>query len=568
MTGQHEDLANTPAERAAAAAAKVAGSATGNAKSEQELFAGAPEVVVGDSTEESHIIVIGAGLVGCLCATVLLNKGFKVHVYERYPDIRSIPSVGRSINLSVTSRGLRAIKELGSELYDGVMGLATRVRGRIIHMPDSNVLFQRYGRDDSEYNHSISRIELNKHLINAASAAGAEFHFDHALSETSDFASEGMVGCTLNFVQGPPSKPDEQKHIRVLARCPVIACDGAGSRVRYALRKAGLTTFTEDIISRGYKEVLFPNPGEDHFGAKGENGAEPCHGRYGLHIWPRGEHMLMALANRDGSFTGTIYMDNKGENESFEAFADTPEGREKCSAFCEKYYKDAIPYVGGLESLVKQVTANPTGILGTVDATTWAVQGKVLLIGDACHAMVPFFGQGCNCGFEDTLWLGKLLDEYCCVDGKCAIDKCTPANFAACFSALEKERKPSADAICAMALENFVEMRDKTGDKKFQAIKQVENRLENAFPTKFRSRYAMVCYGGAGNVSYANAKLLGELQWGMLERLCSEMGSLETPEDMSREVASIDLNKAEKMIDEELVPKQKELGVDLLTVRH
>jgi len=119
-----------------------------------------------------------------------------------------------------------------------------------------------------------------------------------------------------------------------------------------------------------------------------------------------------------------------------------------------------------------------------------------------------------------------------------------------------------------MALENFVEMRDKTGDKKFQAIKQVENRLENAFPAKFRSRYAMVCYGGAGNVSYANAKLLGELQWGMLERLCSEMGILETPEDMSREVASIDINKAEKMIDEELVPKQKELGVDLLTVRH
>lgn len=296
--------------------------------------------------------------------------------------------------------------------------------------------------------------------------------------------------------------------------------------MRHALQAAGLSSFTEDLLPRGYKEVLFPNPGENDFGAKGDDGNEACHGRYGLHIWPRGDHMLMALANRDGSFTGTIYMDSKGDEESFEAFSDTPEGRARCEAFCEKYYAEAVPLVGGMESLVRQITQNPNGLLGTVRTSTWAVGGKVLLIGDSCHAMVPFFGQGCNCGFEDTLWLSKLLDEHCGgEDGVCDPQRCTGEKIAACFAAVEGVRKPSADAICDMALENFVEMRDKTGDVKFQAMKKVENRLENTFPDKFRSRYAMVCYGGDGNVSYANAKALGEVQAKILESLCECIGA-------------------------------------------
>lgn len=558
-----EDLADTPAERAAAGAR-----AGQDHAAEAAAFAEAPEVEVG-SGEGQHMIIVGAGLVGSLCAVVLLRKGFKVHVYERYPDIRSIPSVGRSINLSVTSRGLRAIKSLGGTLYDDILAkLATRITGRIIHMADGNVVFQRYGKDDSECNYSISRIDLNKFLIDAAAAAGAEFHFDHALSETSDFASGGAVGSVLNFTQGPPSQPLEQKKLRVRASCPVIACDGAGSRVRYALRRAGLTEFSEDLLSRGYKEVLFPDPGENDFGAPGSDEGEACPGRSGLHIWPRGEHMLMALANRDGSYTGTIYMDNEGPGDSFESFSDTPEGRERCRAFCEKHYAQAVPLVGGMESMVRQLTQNPTGILGTVSTQRWAVQGKLVLIGDACHAMVPFFGQGCNCGFEDTLWLSRLLDEHCCEGGQCAAAKCTGENFAACFKALQAARKPSADAICDMALENFVEMRERTADVKFQAMKKVENRLENAFPEKFRSRYAMVCYGGDGNVSYANAKALGVVQGGILERLCANMGGLDTEEKMAAEVASVDLQQAEALIDAELVPQQRQLNIDLSTVRH
>eukprot|EP00747_Dinoflagellata_sp_TGD_P169513 gnl/TRDRNA2_/TRDRNA2_198667_c0_seq1.p1 gnl/TRDRNA2_/TRDRNA2_198667_c0~~gnl/TRDRNA2_/TRDRNA2_198667_c0_seq1.p1 ORF type:complete len:576 (+),score=139.18 gnl/TRDRNA2_/TRDRNA2_198667_c0_seq1:96-1823(+) len=568
-----DDLQLTPAERAAAMAAEAAAqSGEGPAKAEakgaadhERLFAEAPEMTIGE--DGNTMVVIGAGLVGALAAVVLLRKGFKVHLFERYPDIRSIPSTGRSINLSVTSRGLRSVRALGGSLHDDLMKLATRITGRIIHLPDGKVVFQRYGKDDSECNYSVSRIDLNKFLIEAAETEGATLHFDHNMSETSDFVT-GEVGCTLNFVQGPPNKPEELKYLKVKVMCPIIACDGGGSRVRYALKRAGVLEFSEDLLSRGYKEVLFPKPEGEGFGCKGDSGSEPCDGRFGLHIWPRGDHMLMALANRDGSFTGTIYMDSHGENESFASFDDTEEGRTRCRAFCEKYYSHAAPHVGGMDQLVRQITSNPNGLLGTVHATRWAYKSKVVLIGDACHAMVPFFGQGCNCGFEDTLWLSRLLDKHCGDGSQVLQEKCTPENFATCFAELEKERKPNADAICDMALENFVEMRDKTGDIKFQTMKKIENKLENLFGAKFRSRYAMVCYGGEGNVSYANAKELGLIQWDILDRLCEGIGDLSTDELVQAAIEKVDVAQAEKLIDELLVPRQKELSIDLSTVKH
>lgn len=265
--------------------------------------------------------------------------------------------------------------------------------------------------------------------------------------------------------------------------------------------------------------------------------------------------MLMALSNRDGSFTGTFYMDNEGADESFAAFDDTPAGRDRCKNFCEKYYSEAAPHVGGMDRLVDQLVTNPTGVLGTVRTTKWAIKAKVLLIGDSCHAMVPFFGQGCNCGFEDVLWLSRFIDKHIIGDSDGLTDEnCTPDRFSACFAAVEQERKPNAEAICDMALENFVEMRDKVGDTKFLAMKQLENKLENLYPSKFRSRYAMVCYGGSGNVSYANAKELGILQNTILETLC-----------LTKE---LDLKLAESLIDEKVVPFQKQMGMDLSTIKH
>jgi kynurenine 3-monooxygenase len=221
-----------------------------------------------------------------------------------------------------------------------------------------------------------------------------------------------------------------------------------------------------------------------------------------------------------------------------------------------------------LEKLLDQVTKNPTGILGTVHTTRWAIKGKVLMIGDAVHAMVPFFGQGCNCGFEDTLWLSRFLDQHCGEGGRCLPEKCTGENFAAAFEALERERQPNGTAICDMALENYVEMQDKTADLKFQAMKKLENKMENAFPEKFRSRYAMVCYGGEGNVSYANAKMLGTVQATLLERLCANMTDLGSEEAQKAAVEKVDLAEAEQLIDQDLLPIQKKLCIDLSTVRH
>ena len=428
-------------------------------------------------------------------------------------------------------------------------------------------------KDDSEYNYSISRYELNKFLMGAAAELGTDIKFDHALSETSDFSTPGPVGCVLHFTHGPPNKPAEQKQVRVKVGCPVIACDGAGSRARYAMRHAGLTTFSENLLDKGYKEVLFPKPEGDGFGSTGSDGGEPCPGGLGLHIWPRGDHMLMALANIDGSFTGTIYMKSKGAEDTFEALEDKGGDAKKCEAFCEKYYADALPHVGGMDKLVGQIRDNPNGLLGTVFVDTWAAQGKILLIGDASHAMVPFFGQGCNCGFEDVYWLSRLLDEHC-GDGKAGAQ-----SFVSCFKALEEVRKPNADAICNMALENFVEMRDKTADRKFQAMKRVENMLENKAAInpegrKFRSRYAMVCYGGAGNVSYANAYDLGPVTWEILEELCSHMdgdeatGNIRNDVETQAQIDMVDWTLASKLVDEKLVPELEKLGMDLTTVKH
>lgn len=262
--------------------------------------------------------------------------------------------------------------------------------------------------------------------------------------------------------------------------------------------------------------------------------------------------MLMALPNLDGSYTGTIYMESNGEGDSFAALA---ADRAVCEQFCDRLYKHAVPLVGGIKSLADQITNNPNGILGTVKTDVWAVGARVVLIGDACHAMVPFFGQGCNCGFEDVLWLSQLLDKHCA-----GASDTSAASVAACFKELEEVRKPNADAICAMALENFVEMRDKTADSVFLAKKKIESILENEFPTKFRSRYAMVCYGGEGNVTYANAYALGPVQDKILEQLHNELAGAD-PE-------TLDFARAEAVIDDHLTPILTEKQIVLSTVCH
>jgi kynurenine 3-monooxygenase len=487
------------------------------------------------ASPDNAVTIVGAGLAGSLMALILQRSGYSVTIYERYNDVRQIPSAGRSINLVLTSRGLRAMHALGDgRLVKDMYDLSVPVTGRVMHQVDGSEVFQRYGKDDSEFNLSISRYELNIYLMNRAEEAGATIHFGHALS-TTDFFRLGPEEKVLRFAL------DGGKTKNVVVRGPIIAADGAGSRVRYALRDAGVLDFTEDLCVQGYKEIQFPrNPGKP-----GGYNLQ----REGLHIWPRTTHFLMALANLDGSFTGTIYVDRENDPESF-AELNTPG---KIEHFFQKHYADAIPVLGGMPEIVRQMKENNIGILGTVRATSYNLGGHCVLLGDSAHAITPFFGQGTNASFEDCLVLFELMSQHAPAGGM------TPDGLARAFDAFSRERKPNADAIAEMALDNFVEMRDRVGDADFLLKKSVENLLENTFEDRFRSRYAMVCYGGGGGITYDAALRLGEVQWGIIEDL---VGSSTT------DASQIDLGRAERLIQERLVPLQEEMGVDLTQILH
>jgi len=468
------------------------------------------------------ITIIGAGLAGPLLGICLRRQGYEVCIYEKYPDIRSIPSLGRSINLVLTSRGLRAVKAADptGQLLREMTSISVPTMGRVIHHTDGSVDYQRYGKDDSEFNHSISRYELNKFVIDKAEQQGVEFHFNHTLE---NLTVEGKWP-VLEFTIG-------SSNVKKFVACkgPVIGSDGAGSLVRTSLQKLGHVDFTA-----GYKEIIFP---------KGTGLAN-----YGLHIWPRGSHFLMALANQDDSFTGTIYIDNEGHSESFKEL-NSPE---KIMHFFNKHYKDTVQMLGGPENIVRQMMDNPVGLLGTVKTNKYNLGGKVLLLGDSAHAITPFFGQGTNASFEDVFVLSNYFQMFA------PASEMSLPSLAAVFAAYNSERKPNSDAIADMALENFIEMRSKVGDKKFLLMKNVQNILENTFPKHFRSRYAMVCYGGDGNLTYFNAKNVGDVQWSILEELCSDINS---PEE-------VDMKKAKELIVKTLIPINKLLNLDFEKIVH
>lgn len=492
------------------------------------------------NTTDNKITIIGAGLAGSLMALILQRSGYEVTMYERYNDVRQIPSAGRSINLVLTSRGLRAMKLLGDpRLIKDMYDLSVPVTGRVMHQDDGTEAFQRYGKDDSEFNLSISRYQLNIYLMNRAEEAGAVLHFGHNLLSTDlmslQHSNETMLRFTLDN-----GKVDK----KVVVTGPIIAADGAGSKMRYEMRDAGLLDFTEDFCVQGYKEIQFPrNP---------NNPGGFCLNRDGLHIWPRTTHFLMALANLDGSFTGTIYVDKENDPESFKEL-NTPS---KIRNFFQKHYAEAIPVLGGLDSIVKQMQENAVGLLGTVRCTSYNFGGHCVLLGDSAHAITPFFRQGTNASFEDCLVLFELMQTHA------PAKNMTSIGLARAFDAFSRERKPNADAIAEMALDNFVEMRDRVGDAQFLLRKDVENILENNFEDRFRSRYAMVCYGGGGNITYDAALRLGEVQWGIVDELAAD-------DKVQKQGAShVNLKRAEELINSRLVPLMSEMNVDLTQIIH
>jgi kynurenine 3-monooxygenase len=441
-----------------------------------------------------EITLVGAGLVGALTATLLAQRGFAVTVFERRPDPRMHGFLGgRSINLALAERGWHGLRVAG--LRERIGKLAVMMRGRMVHRADGHTELLRYGRDDSQVIWSVSRGALNMALLDAAEAAGARIHFDQRLDGV-DWETS-----TLRFA-------DDEGNTHTHVAPAVIGADGASSALRAAMAaRSGLGERFEPL-EHGYKELEIP--ARDGGGFAIEPNA--------LHIWPRGNYMCIALPNAEGSFTVTLFMPNKG-NPGFDSVRTATDAH----ALFARDFGDALPLIPDLE---KDFAANPTGILGTLYLDRWHLDRRALLIGDAAHAIVPFHGQGMNCGFEDAVELAELLHD-------------AGSDFAAAFAEFQQRRKPDADAIAAMALENYVEMRDSVADARFLLMRALERQLAARQPGRFVPRYWMVTFS---RLPYSVAFRRGEIQSGILRELTQGKS----------ELAQVDLALADRLIDERL----------------
>ncbi len=394
------------------------------------------------------VVVIGAGLVGSLLACYLGRRGYSVDVYERRPDPRSSTAErGRSINLALSERGLDALRRIG--LVDTVMAPALPMHGRVMHAVDGSTTFQSYSARGDRAINSISRSALNETLLDAAEATpGVRLHFGARL------ANYDVGSNTLDFETGGTTAkvtPDV-----------VLGTDGFGSVVRQSLQSAGRVSVVTDMLDFGYKELTIPP-------LNGEFALDPD----ALHIWPRGASMMIALPNPDRSFTCTLFWPKTGDG----GF-DTLESEQDILEHFRAVYPDAVPL---MPTLVEDYQYNPVGLLATVHADPWQADGRVGLVGDAAHAILPFFGQGANCGFEDVVELDRCLDE-------------SGDDWNLALPLYQERRRVNAEAIAWLAQENFIEMRDKVGSRTFLAAKKLEHGLEKVLPGRYLSRYEMVSF--------------------------------------------------------------------------
>jgi kynurenine 3-monooxygenase len=419
-----------------------------------------------------RITIIGAGLVGSLLATLLAQRGFDVEVFERRPDPRVNGFLGgRSINLALAERGLNALHKAG--LADAVLAQAVMMRGRMVHPLDGAANLQRYGLNDSEVIRSVSRGGLNILLLDAAERAGATLHFDTALADA-DFANATI---TLARHDGT-----SRTH-----RCGLLlGCDGAGSALRAAMAK--VTDLGERIepLGHGYKELEIPSPGAKTFAI------EP----HALHIWPRGHYMCIALPNTEGNFTVTLFLPGEGAFPSFATLPDVAAARR----FFEQQFPDALTLMPTFD---EDWNAHPVGQLATLYLDHWHLGGHAVLLGDAAHAIVPFHGQGMNAGFEDAAELAALL----------AADA---GDLAAVFAEFERRRKPNADAIAAMSLANYIEMRDGVADPHYLLKRELAAALTERASGHFMSRYRMVSFT---SIPYATCVARDREQTALMESI-------------------------------------------------
>lgn len=398
----------------------------------------------------SRHLIIGAGLAGALLALLLARRGHAVEVFERRPDqrLRGYEG-GRSINLALARRGLAVLQQAG--LGDAVLKRAVAMRGRQVHPLGGPETFLPYGRSEAECIWSVHRGRLNHLLLDAAEAAGARVHFHHRL---------GLVDFEARRAE---IIDDRDRRMRWVDFDALLGADGAGSALRNAMQ--GHADLHPEVapLDHGYKELEIPPAPGGGFRIE----------RDALHIWPRGGFMLIALPNTEGTFTATLFLPHKGRMPNFEDIETAAQAR----AFFQQTFPDALALMPAFE---EGWISHPTSSLATLRLRHWHLDRRAVLMGDAAHAMVPFHGQGMNCAFEDVEALDRLL--------------ATHADREDAFAAFEAERKPNAEAIQAMALENYVEMRDSVDDPAWRLQRALELQLAERHPDRFVPRYSMVSF--------------------------------------------------------------------------
>lgn len=421
-----------------------------------------------------HITIIGAGLAGSLCSLYLARRGYAVDLFESRSDLRNNPvDYGRSINLALSCRGITGLKAMG--LMDEVNKIMVPMRARAIHQVTGEINYQPFGRDAEEHINAISRTDLNILLLNqTAQYPEIHLHFDMKLQHID------IHDKTLLF------EDNEGKHLE-FAYQRLIGADGASSLVREALKEVGLIQASRDFLSHGYKELSISRV---HTGTLA---------REHLHLWPRESFMLLGNPNPDDSITGSLFLAHKGEN----SFAKL-NNEDLLSSFFQKEFPDAFAI---MPNLINEFFGNPTGTMSTVNCSPWYYRDECMLLGDAAHGIIPFFGQGMNSAFEDCRILAELLEQY-----KDDWSRVMPVFYG--------QRKINTDAVARMSMDNYHEIHSDIRSPKFMLQKRVERELMLRYPERYVSKHVLVMFT---NTPYAQALASGELQIRLLEHICSSL---------------------------------------------
>ena len=452
--------------------------------------------------KQENILIVGAGLCGSLLALRLAQRGYKVEVYESRPDLRTTDiSAGKSINLALSDRGFKALKMVG---VDGkAREICIPMYGRLMHDTEGNTFASNYSGREGEYINSISRGDLNGILLTEAEKhENVNIHFN---SKCISVDIENANARFENYINKVEFSVDADV---------ILGTDGAGSifRKSYYLERKFLFSYSQNYLTHGYKELEIPATNGKHQISKDH-----------LHIWPRGEYMLIALPNMDGSFTVTLFLGHEEGPYHFKGL----DSEEKITDFFKEQFPDALELI---PNIAGEFANNPTGALGTVKCSPWHYKNNTMIMGDAAHAIVPFYGQGMNASFEDVVVLDEILNQEL-------------GDWETVFKAYTKARKLDADAIGKLAVENYFEMRDHVANPLFKQKRKIEMDLEKSFPTEYFSKYSMVTFNA--DIGYDEAMRIGRAQDKALLNMIAD-NDISTSFDMTTQELGIVLKKVKE----------------------